>query len=78
MAQPISKFDKSASVSWSVAGPDGKPLSTNRRDFQTLREAILYVQRLPAGSRGRATIRQAGKSYDPVEVEELEKEMRWR
>jgi hypothetical protein len=76
MAQ--SKFDKPASVTWSTTGPGGKPLPANTRDFHTLREAIQYVRTLPHGARERTTVRSAGKSYAPAEIERLEIEMRRR
>jgi hypothetical protein len=71
-----SKLDRPATVTWSVMGPSGKPMPPNGRDFETFREAILYVRRLPQGTRAKAKLYSGGKSYGPDEIEELEREMR--
>jgi hypothetical protein len=68
-------FEKPASVFWSSTGLNGVPLPTNTRNFGTLREATLYVARLPYGARAIATIESGNKVYRPVDIEELEKEI---
>lgn len=72
------KFDKPASVTWSTTGPDGLAMSAVVREFETLREAINYVRTLPHGARGRTAVQSAGKSYGPLDIEMLEREMRRR
>lgn len=78
MANPTPKFDNPASASWSTAGPDGRPMPTNRRDFATLGEAVKYVRRMEQWGRVRAVVRSARWSYDAAAVEALEREMRGR
>lgn len=77
-ARLMSKFDRPAAVSWSVAGPGGMPMPSTTRDFATLREALLFIRTLPHGSRSKMTIHAGGRRYGPADLERLEKEMRSR
>lgn len=60
----VLNFDKPATVTWTTPGPGGRPMPANKREFATLREAVLYVS--------------ARRSYDAFECEQLEKETKRR
>ena len=64
----MKKIDRPASVLWSVAGPGGKPMPPNARDFATLREALLFIRTLPQGSRSKLAIHAGGKRYGPADL----------
>ena len=70
------KFDKPAMVTRSTTGPNGIPLSPYTLHFETLREAIRYVHGLPHGARSEGSVQSEEKSYDALDCEQLESEIR--
>ena len=55
----MSKLDESATVTWSGTGPDTELGLSNNAQFDTLREAILFVLRMSPKKREHAVIRTA-------------------